>query len=133
MHEDSPLDPFHGDPTDPAAELPDADDEAVEPLSPEEREDVVADLADIDVFQTLLEPRRVRGLVVECEDCGEPHYFGWDLLKSNLRHLLDAGLSRVHEPAFGPDPADYVSWDYARGYADALLEDDTSLDDGREN
>ena len=33
----------------------------------------------------------VRGLVVDCEDCGEPHYFGWDLLRGNLRHLLDEG------------------------------------------
>lgn len=124
MHDDAPLDPFHGDPADPAAELPEDDDDPREPLSPEEREDVLADLADLEVFQTLLEPRGVRGLVVECDDCGEPHYFGWDLLKSNLRHLLDAGQSRVHEPAFGPDPADYVSWDYARGYSDAMLEDD---------
>lgn len=124
MHDDTPLDPFHGDPADPAAELPEDDEEPREPLSPEEREDVLADLADLEVFQALLEPKGVRGLVVECEDCGEPHYFGWDLLKSNLRHLLDAGQSRVHEPAFGPDPADYVSWDYARGYADAMLEDD---------
>lgn len=124
MHDDAPLDPFHGDPADPAAELPGDDDDPREPLSPEEREDVLADLADLEVFQTLLEPRGVRGLVVECDDCGEAHYFGWDLLKSNLRHLLDAGQSRVHEPAFGPDPADYVSWDYARGYSDAMLEDD---------
>ena len=122
MHDDAPLDPFHGDPTDPAAALP-VDEEPVEPLSPQEREDVLADLADIDVFRTLLEPRGIRGLVVECEDCGEPHYFGWDLLASNLKHLLDAGQSRVHEPAFGPDPADYVSWDYARGYTDALLDE----------
>jgi len=104
--------------------MPEDDDDPREPLSPEEREDVLADLADLEVFQTLLEPRGVRGLVVECDDCGEPHYFGWDLLKSNLRHLLDAGQSRVHEPAFGPDPADYVSWDYARGYSDAMLEED---------
>lgn len=125
MHDDTPLDPFHGDPADPAAALPEDHDEVHEPLSDEEREDVLADLADLEVFQTLLEPRGVRGLVVECEDCGEAHYFGWDLLKSNLRHLLDAGQSRVHEPAFGPDPADYVSWDYARGYSDAVLEADS--------
>jgi hypothetical protein len=24
----------------------------------------------------------------------------------------------VHEPAFDPDPNDYVSWDYARGFLD---------------
>jgi len=97
-------------------------DDPAQPLSPDEREDVLADLEDLDVFQTLLSPRGVRGLVVECEDCQEPHYFGWELLRSNLRHLLDLGETRVHEPAFAPDPADYVSWDYARGFCDGVLD-----------
>lgn len=123
MYDDdkAPLDPFRGDPADPAAELG-HDDEPVEPLSPTEREDVLADLEDLEVFQTLLEPRGVRGLVVDCDDCDEPHYFSWELLRGNLRHLLDAGQTRVHEPAFSPDPAEYVSWDYARGFADGVLE-----------
>ena len=73
------------------------------------------------MFQTLLEPRGIRGLVVDCQDCEEPHFFGWDLLRGNLRRLLDQGQSPVHEPAFSPDPADYVSWDYARGFADGVL------------
>lgn len=119
--DDQPLDPFAGDPTDPASALDD-DDEVLEPLSPAEREDVLTDLADLEVYRTLLEPRGVRGLVVDCEDCHEPHFFGWDLLRGNLRHLLDAGQTRVHEPAFAPDPADYVTWDYARGFADGVLD-----------
>ena len=118
---DAPLDPFAGDPHDPAREI---DDDAVrEPLSPQEREDVLEDLQDLEVFEALLAPRGVRGLVVECEECAAPHWLGWDLLRGNLRHLLDAGTQRVHEPAFAPDPADYVSWDYARGFTDAALED----------
>ena len=116
-----PVDPFHGDPDDPAQELAalDGDDEALEPLSPMEREDV---LEDLEVFEALLSPRGIKGLVVDCEDCREPHYFAWDLLRGNLRHLLDQGTTRVHEPAFSPDPADYVSWEYARGFADAALD-----------
>ena len=121
-----PVDPFSGDPYDPARELArldDARDDLVEePLTPDEREEVLADLEDLEVFEALLEPRGVRGLVVDCSDCREPHYFGWDLLRANLRHLLDAGTQRVHEPAFEPDPADYVTWDYARGFSDASLE-----------
>lgn len=125
MSSDHPLDPFAGDPSDPAQELAALDpepDQPNPPLSGPEREEVISDLADLDGFQTLLAPRGVRGLVVDCHSCDEPHYFGWDLLRANLRHLLDAGETRVHEPAHSPDPADYVSWDYARGYADAVLE-----------
>jgi hypothetical protein len=94
------------------------------PLTLEERTEIVEDLEDLEVFAALLAPRGVRGLVVDCDDCQEPHYFSWDLLRGNLRQLLDAGQSRVHEPAYGPDPAHFVSWDYARGYADAVLDDE---------
>jgi hypothetical protein len=120
-----PIDPFAGDPNDPVAELAALDDEPVEaptPLTLDEREEVVSDLADLDGFQTLLEARGVRGLVVDCASCDEPHYFAWALLRANLRHLLEEGETRVHEPAFSPDPGDYVSWDYARGYADAVMD-----------
>ena len=119
VRDDAPLDPVAGDPADPAGDF--RDDEDVTPLSAEEREDVLAELEDLEVFQALLEPRGYRGLVVECVDCQEPHYFGWDLLRGNLRRLLDQGQPHVHEPAFDPDPADYVSWDYARGFADGVL------------
>lgn len=125
MQDDAPRDPFEADPTDPAASL--GQDDPFEPLSAQEREEVLADLEDLEVFQALLEPRGVRGLVVDCDDCEEPHYFSWALLRGNLRHLLDEGQPRVHEPAFGPDPEHYVSWDYARGFADGVL--DSAEDD----
>ena len=120
-----PVDPFHGDPDDPAQELAalDADGDAnLPPLTPQEREEVLEDLEDLEVFEALLQPRGVRGLVVDCEDCREAHYFAWDLLRGNLRHLLDYGTTRVHEPAFAPAPADYVCWEYARGFTDAALD-----------
>jgi hypothetical protein len=118
-----PLDPFAGDPDDPASRLPRVtDEEEFEPLTVSEREEVVGDLGDLEVFRSLLEPRGTRGLVVDCDECEEPHYFDWDLLIGNLRHLLEAGHTRVHEPAFEPDPSRYVSWEYARGYADGVLE-----------
>src|SRR6266487_3161532 len=106
-----------------SSDLDDLDDPPVggEPLTPAEREDVLADLEDLEIFQTLLSARGVRGIVVECEDCGESHYFGWELMRGNLRHLLDAGRTRVHEPAYGPDPTRYVSWEYARGFADGAF------------
>jgi hypothetical protein len=119
-----PVDPFSGDPDDPVRELAALDDDevAVVPLTPDERQDVLSDLEDVEVFETLLSERGVRGMVVDCEDCREEHYFGWDLLRSNLRSLLDKGTAHVHEPAFSPDPADYVTWDYARGFTDAALD-----------
>ena len=81
---------------------------------------MLEDLADLEIYQALLTPDGVRGLVIECEDCHEPHYFDWDLLRGNLRHLLNSGRPRVHEPAYDPDPDHYVTWEYARGYADGV-------------
>jgi hypothetical protein len=124
-----PLDPFSGDPDDPVRELAALDevlddgglDAAPEPpLSPQDREDVLEDLADLEVFEALLEPRGIKGLIVHCGGCDEAHYFAWDLLRGNLRHLLSSGRPRVHEPAYDPDPDHYVTWEYARGYADGV-------------
>jgi Family of unknown function (DUF5319) len=93
-----------------------------EPLSPQDREEVLDDLAELELFQTLLEPRGIRGLVVDCSECETSHYFEWELLRANLRHVLDVGSTRVHEPAYGPDPADYVSWEYAQGFVDGFAD-----------
>jgi len=121
---DTPLDPFAGDPDDPTRALAALDDEheVRTPLLPDEREGVLGDLQDLEVFEALLATRGVRGLVVDCLDCAQVHYFAWELLRSNLRSLLDVGTTRVHEPAWSPEPDQYVSWDYARGFADASLE-----------
>jgi hypothetical protein len=119
-----PLDPFAGDPHDPAAQLPlPVDDEFDEfPMTLQEREELVADLSELEGFRALLEPRGVLGIAIECEDCGERHYMDWDLVLGNMRSLLAIGRTRVHEPAYSPDATRYVTWDYARGYADAVLE-----------
>ena len=117
--QDEPIDPFAGDPADPSMPLGEGDDDN-DPLTADERQDVLEDLADLAIYQALLTPLGVRGLVIECEDCHEPHYFDWDLLRGNLRHLLDSGRPRVHEPAYNPDPDHYVTWEYARGYADGI-------------
>ncbi len=101
-----------------------------EPLSPDDREDILVDLEDLEVFQTLLEPRGIRGLVVECNECETAHFFEWELLRGNLRHLLDVGSTRVHEPAFDPDPASYVSWDYAQGFVDGVLATEENESEG---
>lgn len=113
-----PLDPFLDDPDDPAALLDPP--EQLAPLSAQERADVAADLAELAEFEAALGPRSVRGVVVECADCGESHYFSWALMSANLHALLGYGVTHAHEPAFDPDPDSFVSWDYARGYTDAL-------------
>jgi hypothetical protein len=118
---EEPIDPFSGDPADPAAGLDDLTEDAeTDPLTEAERQDVLEDLSDLEIYQALLSPTGIRGLVIECEDCHEPHYFDWDLLRGNLRHLLTSGRPRVHEPAYDPDPDHYVTWEYARGYADGV-------------
>lgn len=116
--DDGPLDPFLDDPQDPASLLDDNDPAA--PLSEDERADVLADLAELADFRAALVPHGMHGITVECSDCGEPHYFGWDLMEANLRALLGEGRTHVHEPAFAPQQDAYVTWDYARGYTDAL-------------
>jgi hypothetical protein len=116
--DDGPLDPFLGDPHDPAALLDDA--ELPEPLSAAERADVEADLAELELFVTTLGPVGVHGITVECVDCGEQHFFSWDLMAANLKALLGEGRTHVHEPAYDPDHDAYVTWDYARGYTDAV-------------
>ncbi len=92
------------------------DDEA--PLDDDEREMLHQDLVDVQSLKELLGPKGIKGVVFYCPDCDEDHFLAWDLLAGNLRELLDAGESPVHEPAFQPDPDEYVSWDYARGFLD---------------
>lgn len=117
-----PPDPFASDPQDPARALDDVEsaDGAAE-LDADERDEVVADLADLAVYQALLENRGVRGIVVDCADCGEQHFHEWSLLRASLQQLLDDGQMRPHEPAFDPDPSNYVTWEYCRGFADAVF------------
>ncbi|HEY2193674.1 MAG TPA: DUF5319 domain-containing protein [Actinomycetospora sp.] len=126
-YEALPPDPFAGDPSDPSRMLDalgDLTDVAAHedmPLDEEERDEVVADLGDLAVFQALLAPRGIRGVVVDCEDCDEQHFHDWDLLRASLQQLLEEGHMRPHEPPFDPDPASYVTWEYCRGFADATL------------
>lgn len=124
-----PPDPFAGDPDDPAlcmdSEVEGHGDGAADAeLTDSDRSEILADLADLAVYQALLSGRGVRGIVVDCTDCGEQHFHEWSLLRASLQQLLDEGQMRPHEPAYDPDPAHYVTWEYCRGYADATLADD---------
>lgn len=101
---------------DPENQPPPEDGE--EPLDADEREALQQDLVDVQVLKEILGTKGIRGVVFYCPDCDEDHYLAWDLLAGNLQELLNAGESPVHEPAFNPDPNDYVSWDYARGFLD---------------
>lgn len=112
VHDSLPPDPFAGDPEDPALALEaldSADDGIDEPLDDDERAGLLADLSDLAVYQALLAPRGIRGIVVDCPDCAEQHYHDWQLLRASLQQLLEAGRMRPHEPAYDPDPAGYVS------------------------
>ena len=113
-----PLDPFLDDPNDPSGLLDDLD--PVEPLTEQDRREIAEDLAELSEFEAALSPHAIHGIVVDCGDCGEQHYFSWALMAANLRSLLGNGRTGVHEPAAEPAPDSYVSWDYARGFTDAL-------------
>jgi hypothetical protein len=105
---------------------PDEPEEGFEPLTSDERDGVQADLEDLDSMQAAFEPQGAKGVVIACTDCGSNHYYGWDLLKESLEHMLDTGEPRMHEPAYQPREDDYVVWDYGKGYVDALA--DAGLD-----
>ena len=98
------------------------------PLDPEEREDVEADLEDLEAIRSTFQPQGTKGVVIACPDCGSNHYYGWDLLKESLQHMLETGEPRMHEPAFEPKEDDYILWDYGKGYIDALA--DVGLEEG---
>ncbi len=89
-----------------------------EPLGDDEREALEEDLVGVQTLKELLGPRGVKGVVFYCPDCSEDHYLTWDLLKGNLQELLEEGESPIHEPAFNPNPEEYISWDYGRGFLD---------------
>ncbi len=104
----------------------DHDDDAPQPLSADERDSVEADLDDLESMKEVFAPQGAKGVVIACADCGENHYYDWDLLKENLEHMLETGESRMHEPAYEPREDEYVVWDYGKGYVDALA--DAGLD-----
>jgi hypothetical protein len=98
----------------------DFDDEDLDPLDVHEAELIERDLADLAEFEAAFEPEGYRGVSVWCADCVEEHYYPWAMLRENLTLLLETGETPVHEPAFAPEPARYINWEYARGYVDAL-------------
>ncbi len=97
-----------------------------EPLAAEERESVEDDLHDLAGMRAVFESDGVKGVVIACSECGSNHYYGWDMLQESLQHMLETGEPRMHEPPYAPNEEDYVVWDYAKGYVDALA--DAGLD-----
>ena len=95
-------------------------------LDPDEADNVRADLEDLRGMRQVFHPQGVKGVVIACPDCGENHYYEWDLLRENLEHMLETGEPRMHEPAFEVREDEYIQWDYGKGYIDALA--DTGLE-----
>lgn len=90
----------------------------MEPIDEDERQALQQDLIDVRVLKAVLGSRGIKGVVVYCPDCEDDHYLGWDLLAGNLQQILEEGEPPVHEPAWEPNPDEYVTWDYARGFLD---------------
>lgn len=98
------------------------EDDRPPPLDRHEAELVRRDLDDLAAFRETFEPQGFKGVSLFCADCGEEHYYDWDMLEHNLRALLESGESPVHEPAFDPRPHEYIDWEYAQGYLDGLAD-----------
>jgi hypothetical protein len=121
------------DPMEEQGDTPDEDDAGgVQPLTSEERDSIEADLEDLEGIRMAFQRQGAKGVVIACTECGSNHYYGWELLKESLEHMLDTGEPRMHEPAYQPREDDYVVWDYGKGYVDALadagLEADTKIE-----
>ena len=113
-----PPDPFLG-PDDPAAVLvPALPCEHPAALTPTESAEACEELEDIRLFQAILAPHGIRGIVEICDDCQDVHYFDWEILLAIYEQLLTEGSSQPHEPLINADPTEYVTWDYCRGYCD---------------
>ena len=98
-------------------------------LSEAERADIAADLDDLAHMHAIFSPQNVKGVVIACQDCGENHFYEWELLRENLEHMLSVGEPRMHEPAWDIREDEYIQWDYGKGYVDALA--DTGLEPDR--
>ena len=120
---DEPI--FPSEPDDEADREP---DEEQAPLDGQERDDVEADLEDVEAMRIVFEPQGLKGVVIVCPDCGQNHYYSWELIRESLEHMLATGEPRMHEPAFEPREDEYLLWDYGKGYVDALA--DAGLEDG---
>ena len=95
-------------------------------LEPGEEDNVRADLLDLAGMRRTFQGQGVKGVVIACQDCGENHFYEWELLRENLEHMLQTGEPRMHEPAFEVREDEYIQWDYGKGYIDALA--DTGLE-----
>jgi hypothetical protein len=104
-------------------------DEGPFELTDQEREDIEADLEDLGAMRGVFSAQGVKGVVIACQDCGQNHFYEWELLKENLDHMLDSGEPRMHEPAWDIQEDEYIQWDYGKGYIDALA--DTGLEPER--
>ncbi len=100
------------------------DDDDREPvrLDRHEMARVRRDLDDLAKFRATFENQGFRGVSMFCADCAEEHFYDWAIIAQNLEALLVSGEVPVHEPAYDPQPDEYVDWEYAGGYLDGLAD-----------
>ena len=75
------------------------DDEALDPTEPEEpidlgpheKADIAVDLEDLGSMRSIFSPQGVKGVVIECEDCGANHFYEWELLRAK-ETAAEAGM-----------------------------------------
>jgi len=89
-------------------------------LRDSERRGLERDLGDVDLLKEILGEQGIKGASFYCSVCEDEHYLTWDLLAENITQLLDKGEGFIHEPAYAPDPEEYVTWEYAQGFLDGF-------------
>lgn len=98
FHEDEPLNP--------------------EPLSEDDRTNVMLELSLLRKAKALLVPHGIKGVILLCDECNEDHMYDWDVLIDNLVYQLEGKTPPLHEPGMDLREEDYASWDYVAGFVD---------------
>lgn len=118
FHDRMPPDPFANDPQDPASFLWNEDEDYL-PATEEEKRTLREDLKLLRDFRNLLEKKGIRGVMIFCDDCEDPHYYDWNIIESNIQLMLSDLPMPVHEPSLNPNPEAFATWDFCLGYREA--------------
>jgi len=95
-----------------------------DPFTPDELAAINADMTDVRIFEAILAPLGIKGLVVACDDCKSDHYHTWTELMQDLESWRDTGTA-TSKPTNRSDHAGFATWDWCRGFLAGMTRDVT--------